>query len=44
MVQNGREGLCFEMPDEVKSIFSSWVEEDRVAFERAIRRLARSES
>ena len=39
-----RDGLCFEMPDEVKSIISSWVEEDLTGFETAIRRLARSDA
>ena len=38
-----RDGLCFEMPDEVKSIVRSWLEEDVIGFETAIRRLARSD-
>jgi len=38
-----RDGLCFEMPDDVKSIIGLWVEEDLTGFETAIRRLARSD-
>lgn len=39
-----RDGLCFEMPNEVKSIISSWLGEDREGFEAAIKRMARVET